>query len=530
MRETVEHQEILEGLARAEAFPFDAGRIEIVQTRISSVILAGDFAYKLKKPVRMEFLDFSSLEKRLHFCEREVDLNRRLAPDVYLGVVPVTRDSGVLRVEAPGTPLEYAVKMRRLPDDRMMNVLLEEERVKPAVVEEIATRVERFHGGAGSGPEISRNCEPGNVERELNDDLEQVKAFEGVTVSPEVLGDIAAYFHSWVQSNRGLLEERVRTGRIRDCHGDMHSRNICLPGKVQIFDCIEFNDVFRYIDVAREVAFLAMDLDSYDEPGLSKLYVDHYVGLSGDRTLPELLDFYKAWLALIRGKVYSIPADEGEVSVQERKHSIFRARRYFELAHRYAGGREEPIVLVLMGAMGTGKSALAQVLAKRLYVHMVDSDYVRKTLAGIEPEERRLVGFGEDIYSKEMTGRVYNAMTDIARRMVAEGYSVILEASFSRKEQREQVLDFASRDGTRLLFVYCTADMPVLEKRLIERERSGEGFSDGRLQLLPRQLEQYEEPDELPGGVLLKLDTDRPLEALADEVMDRIQREYGLEG
>lgn len=523
----MEHREILEGLESRDAYPFDPGEVEIVQTEISSVVLAGDYAYKLKKPVRMEFLDFSTLHERLHFCEVEVSLNRRLAPDVYLGVVPIVPDGGRVLMEGSGEPLEYAVKMKRLPQERMMNVLLGEERVEPETVDEIAGVVARFHQRVETGPETAAYGAPDRLSRELDDDLRQLEDFAGGAVSPDILEETGEYLRRWLREHRRLLKRRAGEGRIRDCHGDMHSRNICLPGDVVIFDCIEFNEAFRCIDVAREVAFLAMDLDSYDQPALSERYVERYVELSGDAGLPEILDFYKAWLAVVRGKIYSIPLVDVDVSPRERKYSILRAKHYLELAHRYSGGRAEPLVLVMMGVMGSGKSAIARELAGGMRLHVLDSDFVRKSLAGVKPEERREVGFGEDIYSPEMTERVYAAMVDATREMTRAGYSVILDASFSKRRHREAVLGlFADRD-IQLLFVECTAGPEVLERRLAERQRSGGDYSDGRPELLSRQMEEFEEPREVPPEMLLELNTDRPLDESVDRVEDRIRRLYG---
>lgn len=520
----MEHWRIVEGLESREAYPFDVDDIELIQTEISSVILAGEFAYKLKKPVRLDFVDFSTLEKRLHFCGLEVDLNRRLVPEIYLGVVPVVAEGRKLRIEKTGEPLEYAVKMRRLPDERMMNVLLEGDQVGPSAVDEIAGVVSDFHRRTESGPEIAGYGAPDRLERELEDDLAQVEALTGTTASAGLVAEAGEYLRSWLQGHRRLLEQRVASSRVRDCHGDMHSRNICLPDAVDIFDCIEFNDAFRYIDVAREVAFLAMDLDFYDQPALSERYVEKYVELSGDHDLEELLVFYKAWLALVRGKVYSIPLTDADVSLGERKYSTLRAARYFELANRYAGGRGEPLVLVLMGVMGSGKTALARELAKRLNVHVLDSDFIRKNLAGIEPEERREVGFGEGIYSPEMTERVYRAMADATESMTRAGYSVILDASFAKKKHREKILRLAAESDFRVLFIECTAPRDVLESRLTDRERRRGDYSDGRPELLARQLEEYEDPLEIPPEIFMKLDTEIPPGELADFVIDRVER------
>lgn len=515
-------EKVIRGLLSPGAYPRPAENVELIQTGISSVLLAGDFAYKLKKPIRTGFLDYSTLGRRQHFCKLEVELNRRLAPEIYIGVSPIVEESGEVKVDAPGETVEYAVKMKRLPQDCMMDALLEKDRVTLSMVDETARIMADFHEKARAGPEVSSYATHDSLVRMYGSDMDQIRDFLGNTISEDTYLAISDFLGGFLEENRGLFQERISDGRIRDCHGDLHSRNICIPGPVYVFDCIEFQPAFRCSDVAKEIAFLAMDLDFFDHHLLSERFVEDYVGLSGDDRLYELLDFYKAWLAAIRGKVYSIPSEENDISRAEKKYSILRARKYFEMAHRYAVGPGRPWLVVFMGAMGTGKSRLAGSLASALHFHVLDSDIIRKEMAGLHPEEKQYSGFEKGIYSPEMTDKVYTRIAEVSKELLGSGYSVILDASFSKRRHREGVVEAALQNDACYLFVECRAPVDVLKERLERRVAQGSGASDGRWELLSMQLEKYEPPHEIDPGHLLLLDTDRDSELLTEEVLNRM--------
>jgi len=326
--------ELAQALLDPKAYPDATSGIELMQTQMSFVFLTDDYVYKLKKPVDLGYLDYTTLDKRRFYCQREVELNRRLCPDAYLGVVPITRDKGDISIGGWGEVIEYAVKMRRLPREAMMDELLAGNRVSPQMITRVAQRIAEFHqkaevvSGFGDLDTITRNTE---------ENFTQTVKYIGNTISQERYRRIKAYTNSFTSENAPLFQKRVADGRIRDCHGDLHAAHICFTDNICIYDCIEFNDRFRYCDVAAEVSFLAMDLDRYGRADLSQGFVNAYVDESQDKELLELLDFYKGYFACVRGKVESFKLDDPYISEEEKREILAVAKRYFELAESYAG-------------------------------------------------------------------------------------------------------------------------------------------------------------------------------------------------
>ncbi len=323
---------IVQALLESKAYPDRPPNIELAQTQMSFVFLTGEYVYKVKKPVNLGYLDYTTLDKRRFYCLREVELNRRLCPDAYLGVVSITRDKAGIFMEGRGEAIEYAVKMRRLPQAAMMNVLLIQNRVSPEMVNGVAQKLAAFHQkaeiirGFGDIDTISQNTE---------ENFTQTEKYIGNTISRDGYQHIKAYTEDFMERNAPLFHKRVAEGRIRDCHGDLHAAHICFTDGICIYDCIEFNDRFRYCDVAAEVAFLAMDLDHYGRADLSQSFVKAYVAESQDKELLELLNFYKGYFAYVRGKVESFKLDDPYISEEEKVRVLTVARSYFELAESY---------------------------------------------------------------------------------------------------------------------------------------------------------------------------------------------------
>ncbi len=323
---------LVEALLQAEAYPDTEHPVEMMQTQMSFVFLVGDYVYKVKKPVDLGYLDYTTLDKRQFYCQREVELNQRLCPDAYLGVVAITEDRGNISVGGQGEVVEYAVKMRRLPQKKMMDVLLAENRVSVEMITRVAQRVAEFHekaeviSGFGDIDTITKNTE---------ENFNQTEEYIGRTISEERYQNIKGYTNSFIKNNAVVFHKRVTDGRIRDCHGDLHAAHICFADGICIYDCIEFNDRFRYCDVAAEVAFLAMDLNRYQRADLSQAFVDAYLEQSQDRELLELLNFYKCYFAYVRGKVEGFKLDDPLISEEEKEKTLAVARRYFELAESY---------------------------------------------------------------------------------------------------------------------------------------------------------------------------------------------------
>jgi aminoglycoside phosphotransferase family enzyme len=333
---------INQALLNPEAYPHKPQKIELVQTQMSFIFLTGEYVYKIKKPVNLGYLDYTTLEKRHFFCHQELELNRRLCPGAYLAVVPITmslrgakRRSNLLHIEGQGKAIEYAVKMKQLPEDRMMDVLLPRRQVTLEMVARVAERLMSFHQKAETNQKIAAFGRLDVVRQNTDENFAQTEKYIGGSITAEEYQHIKNYTDNFIDSNASLFDKRVREGKIRDCHGDLHAAHVCFTDDICIYDCIEFNERFRYSDVASEIAFLAMDLDRYQQAGLSRHLVNTYMGLSHDEELLKLLNFYKCYRAYVRGKVESFKLDDPYIPEEEKAKVLTVARSYFELAKSY---------------------------------------------------------------------------------------------------------------------------------------------------------------------------------------------------
>ncbi len=322
-------------LLNPEAYPHKPQKIELVQTQMSFIFLTGEYVYKIKKAVNLGYLDYTTLDKRHFFCYQELELNRRLCPGAYLAVVPIVGKKAGLRIEGQGKAIEYAVKMKQLPRDRMMDVLLPRDQVTLEMVAKVAEKLADFHKKAETSPEIAAFGELDVVRQNTDENFAQTEKYIGTSITAEEYRHIENYTNDFIVSNASLFDKRVREGKIRDCHGDLHAAHICFTDDICIYDCIEFNDRFRYSDTVSEIAFLAMDLDRYQQAGLSRHLVHTYVKLSHDEQLLKLLDFYKCYRAYVRGKVESFKLDDPYIPEEEKAKILTVAQSYFELAESY---------------------------------------------------------------------------------------------------------------------------------------------------------------------------------------------------
>jgi len=425
---------------------------EPIETYTHWVFLTNDRAYKVKRPVRFPFLDYSTLERRRHLCEEEVRLNRRLAPEVYRRVAVLTADG---RVDGDGEPVEYAVEMERLPQGRMLDRLLADDAVPPADVEHIADVLARFHREAERADRLGA---PGHIRSVVVGNLEGSRPF--------LPGTWSAHLESVVARELDELDatfrRRVEEGRIRDGHGDLHARNVCLPadGRVVLYDCIEFNPDLRGGDVAAEVAFLTMDLRHRGHGDLARRFAARYRRTAEDPGLATVLPFYERHRACVRGFVEAERDAEGEA-----------ARSYFRQA-LVTGA--EPAAILLCGLPGTGKSTIARALAAALDADVLRSDVVRKRLFGLDPLARAAAHQSEGIYGPEATRQTYAALEQQAAAWLAAGRPVVVDATFSRAEQRREFLDGLVRGAV----LHVTCDESTVRTRLEARNRSGEDASD----------------------------------------------------
>ncbi len=397
------HPKLVEAMSRPDFYPHRPREVELVQTHISFVFIAGDLVYKVKKAVDFGFLDFTTLAKRKYFCEEELRLNRRLAPHTYLEVAAIGEDeAGALR-PGGGRPVEYAVVMKKLPLERMLKKLLAEGKVGPAAMDAVAEKVADFHRKAETGGEIDEIGGIETIRYNHDENFAQTEKYIGLTIARERYDFLRAWVNRFLERERPLLQRRVRDHRIRDCHGDLHAEHICLADGIIIFDCIEFNQRFRYGDVAAEAAFLAMDLDFNGYADHARAFVDAYVRHSGDGEVLRLLDFYRCYYAYVRGKVISFRVDDPHIGCADRDAAVRMAARYFDLALSYAARPANKTLILVAGLMGTGKSVLARALAPLVGAEIIQTDAVRKEMLRIPASEHRYEEFGQGIYSADIS-------------------------------------------------------------------------------------------------------------------------------
>lgn len=332
----MEQHALVEALMKPETYDEDVQKIDLVQTHISFVFLAGNYVYKVKKRVNFGFLDFTTLEKRKYFCGREFELNRRLASDMYLEVVPINRSDNQIKIKGEGKTIEYAVKMRRIPEDTMMSGLITRNQVDNVLIDELAKIIADFHAKAETGGSINKFGSLKTIKFNWDENFDQTHDFIGRTIDSNQFDVIYHKIQTFMKKNKPLFKTRIENSRIRDCHGDLHSGNIFVADRIYIFDCIEFNERFRYSDVTSDIAFLAMDLDFRNKRDLSKNFIDQYIEYSQDYDLLMLLPFYKCYRAYVRGKVIGFKLDDPNVTALEKDQAKNEAHAYFDLATEYA--------------------------------------------------------------------------------------------------------------------------------------------------------------------------------------------------
>ena len=510
---------IVEALLKPGAYPCKPQDVELAQTQMSFIFLTGNYVYKVKKPVNLGYLDYTTLEKRKFYCYQELELNRRLCPNVYLEVVPVVRGGDSIFVEAHGEAIEYAVKMRQLPRERMMDRLLSTGQVSLEMVTRVAQRLAEFHQKAETDPQISAYGDVDIISGNAEENFAQTEKYIGVSISARGYRHIKDYTDRFIQQNTPLFRKRVEEGRIRDCHGDLHAAHICFINGICIYDCIEFNDRFRYSDVASEVAFLAMDMDRYGCGDLSHCFVDAYVELSHDGELLHLLDFYKCYRAYVRGKVESFKLDDTYISEGEKQEALGAAGRYFALAYSYARGR--PLLIITTGLVGTGKTDLSHALAHRLGMPVISSDIIRKELADIPLDEHRFEEFEGGIYSEDFSRGTYSRMLIETRSLLSRGSSVIIDASFKKADERYRAGRLAEEMDADFLIIECALDEETIKQRLKQRIKEG-SVSDGRWEIYQSQKADFEAVRGVPQQNHVIVDTSRPVNEVASFILEKI--------
>jgi aminoglycoside phosphotransferase family enzyme/predicted kinase len=522
---------LIAALSDPGAYPYPAGAVEVRQTHISAVFLAGPFAYKVKKPVHPGFLDFSTLQKRRHFCEEEVRLNRRLAPQVYLGVVSVARTAKGLQFEGDGEVVEWAVKMQRLPDEATLRQRLRSDEVGVELVEQLARRIAAFHRRAEANERMAAFGRFDMVARLVRDVFTQAAPQVGTTVSRAVFDRVGALAQESLLRFRPLIEARAGRGMTRDCHGDLRLDHVYFfpdrppPADLAIIDCIEFNERFRFIDPVMDMAFAAMDLAFGGRRDLARAFANAYFHDFADAEGRLLLLLYTAYRATVRGMVEGLLQAEPEVPTAEHATALARARAYWLLAltELEAPGRKPCLVLVA-GLPGTGKSRLARALADAAGFTVIRSDVERKELAGLPSGGQTPPHLPESFYTPDWNERTYAECLHTAERLLFEGKRVLVDATFREERQRQAFLEAAVRWGVPGCLLHCRAQPETVRRRL--QDRRGD-VSDADWSVYLRAAAGWQEFSTSTRRVLGEVATeDSPAQALSAALA--LLRQFGL--
>ncbi|MGC8790350.1 MAG: AAA family ATPase [Desulfurella sp.] len=446
----------------------------LIETHISYV-LVNEIVYKIKKSVNFGFLDFTSLQKRKYYCEKEVELNSRFSPDLYLGVVSITKNADEFFISGPGEVVEYAVAMKKLPQDKMMDVLLEKDKVTLEDIDKLASIIANFHKNAQTNTQISEFGKKENIKINTDENFNQTIKAQGTFLTKHQFESIKKYTNDFLDTYD--WQKRIVEQKIKDCHGDLYSHNICLADKIYIYDCIEFNDRFRYSDVASDVAFLLMDLEFQNKQNLSDFFLQRYIEYSNDYSIKEVLNFYKTYRAYVRGKIYYF----------ENKKEL--SSKYFDLSYKYIDKKYKPILIAMVGLTGCGKSYFSERLSQKLNAKVFSSDIVRKQLFSGNTN-----GFEKGIYSTYHTQVVYEKLSQLAYEALKDGFNVILDATYIKHSHRQSLVNTIEKLGITPHFVFLDPEEPIIFKNLEKRQQE-KSISDGTVDIYFKQKEIFEKPE-----------------------------------
>ncbi|MEX1301070.1 MAG: AAA family ATPase [Desulfotignum sp.] len=512
-----DHQALITAMTSADFYPHKPTGIIHKQTHISDVFLAGDLVYKVKKPVNRGFLDFSTLEKRYRYCCEEVRLNQRLTSDIYLGVETITRDNGGYGLNTSGETVDYAVKMRRLPDGNTLKAMLLTDRVKQEFIDTLTRTLADFYAHAaieprdmeqfGSFAAIARNC---------RENFEQMPAFTGSGSGKNKLQIIQNATQLFLDRHKDLFDQRIENGHICDTHGDLKAEHVYEYQGVQILDCIEFNQRFRYQDTACDLAFLAMDMEFLGHRPAALFLLSQHVKTTHDPDLMQVIDFYKCYRAMVQVKVYHLQMEQ--MPAQEDPGKAEHAHKmdlYLNLAYQYAVKMACPVIWVVCGMIATGKSTVAGKLASLFSIPCIRSDELRKSLFENPSDNVAQTGFEQGMYTPEAASLVYGKMLTTAQADLENGRSVILDATYRNRKERQDLLQLAADTGTNIIFIECRCPDREIQKRLKNREHQST-VSDARLEHFKAMKKRMDPFDHLSEDVHMPVRTDQPLDKIME--------------
>lgn len=483
---------LVDHLQDSQLFDHPVTKFQVVETHISWVLLTGDYVYKIKKPVDFGFLDFSTLEKRHRYCEEEVRLNSRLAPDLYLGVVAITGSEDNPEISGQGPAIEYAVKMRQFPQSIQLDRLLETQGLENTVMDKLANKVAEFHMTIRPVASDSTYGDYDHIRHPVLENFAQVRSVINESKITPLLGKLEEWTHKQLQMLEETFQQRKQDGFVRECHGDMHLRNIALwNDEIIIFDCIEFNENFYWIDIISEIAFLVMDLEDRHQDALARRFLNTYLEITGDYEGIKLLRFYKVYRAMVRAKVSALRLGQEQKDSAEYRETFEEFKQYINLAISYIHPTD-PCLLINHGLSGSGKSYATLLLLERYPAILVRSDVERKRLFKVDRDQKINEGIEQSIYSSEASRKTYARLMEIARCLLTCGYSVVIDAANLKPEQRQPFIELASLMKIPFYILVYNAPIEILKQRVTQRSDQGNDASDANLEVLEHQLENYQ--------------------------------------
>ncbi len=504
---------------RPDRYSHPVSDIQLIETHISWIILTGEIAYKIKKPIDLGFLDFSTLDKRRFCCEEELRLNRRLAAPIYLDVVPITGEPAQPEPGGSGRAIEYAVKMVQFPQPAQLDHMLANGELESGHIDALARLVAKFHQSTDIATKSSAFGDPERVYGPVQENFRQIRQQPGSGQYDAKLADLERWSSTTFEHLTEVFRQRKQNGFIRECHGDMHLRNLVwFEGEPLAFDCLEFNPALRWIDTMSEVAFLVMDLQDRQQPKLAQRFLNGYLERCGDYQGMQVFRFYLAYRALVRAKVDAIRAGQPHISAAEKAEAEQELNAYLELAQSYSR-RERPRLIITRGFSASGKSTLSQPLLEQMGAVRIRSDVERKRLFGIPADADASAGIDQGIYSAEAGVRTYDRLKSLAEILIEAGVTVIVDAAFLRFEQRQPFRELAEAMQVPFAILEFVAPADTLRRRI--KARAGD-VSDADLSVLEHQLAAAEPVHEDERACLITIDTEQPFdtERLAERLME----------
>lgn len=470
--------------------------IQLIQTHVSYIFLTGDYAYKMKKPVNFGFLNYGTLALREHFCQEELRLNQRGAKPLYIEVLTIQSGNG-FKFGDEGEIVEYVLKMRQFPQENLFSSQFEQGKLTEEDLEKLGKIVADFHSESYTDDYILSFGEIPKIRQAIDENYAQTDKYVGIVQSPEQFAATKEYTDNFFEGRKNIFASRVEKKLIRECHGDLHLRNICIyQDEILLFDCIEFNEPFRFVDVMYDIAFAVMDIEARGRKDLANAFLNTYIEETGDWEGLQVLPLYLSRQAYVRAKVTSFLLDDPNISETDKKEAGKTASDYYTLAYKYTQIKQGKITL-MSGLSGSGKSTTAKKIARETSAIHIRSDAVRKHLAGIKLTEKG----SNEVYSAEMTEKTYNRLLELGIMLAKQGFSVILDAKYDRRNLREKVIKTADAENIPLEIVYCHVSEEILRDRL--NKRTGD-IADATADLITSQLANWEDFTEEEKQLLVK--------------------------